>query len=113
MRCLRGGQLKEAWSRLPSADKFYLPILAANVLVFALWRIPALGPTLTKLFTANAFGRKQQISLNYAIEIIVHNLELSFDHPLCLRRGSVSIDAFVHIQPLFLLPHIRQHVCAA
>lgn len=58
MRSLQLGKFKEAWSRLSSADQFYLPILAANVLVFALWRVPSLRPRMLRSFAANPYGRK-------------------------------------------------------
>lgn len=63
---MQSGKWKEAWGRLSAGDHFFLPILAANVLVYGLWRIPRLQPMLLKNFSANPYGRKSLLDLKSA-----------------------------------------------
>jgi len=46
-------KLNKFWNQLSEADKVFVPILAINVLVFALWRVPALQPMMYKYFTGS------------------------------------------------------------
>lgn len=55
---MKSGNWRDAWDRLSIGDHFFLPILAANVIVYGLWRIPRLQPMLLKNFSANPYGRK-------------------------------------------------------
>lgn len=53
----KAGRIREEinafWNRLNEGEKLFVPILAINVLVFALWRVPALQPVMFKYFSAN------------------------------------------------------------
>ena len=46
-------ELNKYWNQLSEGDKVFVPILALNVLVFALWRVPFLQPLMYKYFSAN------------------------------------------------------------
>ena len=46
-------ELNKYWNQLSEGDKVFAPILALNVLVFALWRVPFLQPLMYKYFLAN------------------------------------------------------------
>ena len=46
-------ELNKFWNQLSEADKVFAPILAVNVLVYALWRVPALQPMMYKYFTGS------------------------------------------------------------
>ena len=43
-------EINQFWNQLSEADKIFAPILAINILVFALWRVPALQPIMYKYF---------------------------------------------------------------
>ena len=46
-------EINKYWKQLSEGEKVFVPILALNVLVFALWRVPSLQPLMFKYFTAN------------------------------------------------------------
>ena len=45
-------ELNKYWNQLSEGDKVFVPILALNVLVFVLWRVPSLQPLMYKYFSA-------------------------------------------------------------
>ncbi|KAJ2946454.1 hypothetical protein O0L34_g12497 [Tuta absoluta] len=51
------GPIQKWWNTLREYEKVFYPILIANVLVFAAWRVPALQPTMVKYFCSNPAGR--------------------------------------------------------
>ena len=46
-------ELNEFWNQLSEADKLYAPILAINLLVFALWKVPSLQIPMIRYFTGS------------------------------------------------------------
>lgn len=46
-------KLKQTWNQLTPGEKVWGPILAANVIVFGLWRIPSLRSTMLRHFASN------------------------------------------------------------
>lgn len=69
VECLQNGEIIESWSQLSSSDQLVFPILAANLLIFVLWRIPSLRPKLVRLFEANPYGRKYDC-YKYAVKVL-------------------------------------------
>ncbi|XP_013105056.1 presenilins-associated rhomboid-like protein, mitochondrial isoform X2 [Stomoxys calcitrans] len=49
--------IKRLWERLSPGEKVFVPICAANVLVFGLWRIPSLRMPMMKYFCSNPAAR--------------------------------------------------------
>lgn len=45
------------WSSLTPGERVFAPICALNVLVFGLWRVPRLQPTMMKYFCSNPAAR--------------------------------------------------------
>lgn len=50
--------ISRLWDRLSPGEKVFAPLCALNVLVFGLWRIPALRGTMMKYFCSNPAARK-------------------------------------------------------
>ncbi|XP_055678587.1 presenilins-associated rhomboid-like protein, mitochondrial [Lutzomyia longipalpis] len=50
-------EVQSWWRTLPEGDRIFIPLCAINVLVFALWRIPTLQPTMVKYFCSNPAAR--------------------------------------------------------
>lgn len=50
------GPLGKWWNSLNNNEKVFYPILAANVIVFGMWRIRALQPFMLKYFCSNPSG---------------------------------------------------------
>jgi len=46
-------ELNSLWNSLNEGQRVFVPICAANVAVFLMWRIPALAPFMMRYFTAN------------------------------------------------------------
>ena len=49
-------QMHTYWQSQSKGDKLMIGVVAANGLVFLLWRIPALLPGMLKWFTSSPFG---------------------------------------------------------
>lgn len=50
-------RVESIWNQLTPGEKIFVPICAANVAVFGLWRIPSLQPFMIKYFTSNPAAR--------------------------------------------------------
>lgn len=50
--------IKRLWERLSPGEKVFLPICAANLLVFGLWRVPAWRSSMMKYFCSNPAASK-------------------------------------------------------
>lgn len=46
-------EIEGHWNQLTAGQKVFFPILALNVAVYAMWRIPRLKPTMLKYFCSN------------------------------------------------------------
>ncbi|XP_075167139.1 rhomboid family intramembrane serine protease rho-7 isoform X1 [Haematobia irritans] len=49
--------IKRLWERLSPGEKVFVPICAANLLVFGLWRVPSLRTPMMKYFCSNPAAR--------------------------------------------------------
>lgn len=49
------------WNRLSPGERIFAPICALNVLVYGLWRIPSLAPTMVKYFASNPAASKDHL----------------------------------------------------
>lgn len=55
--------IKRLWERLSPGEKIFAPICAANVMVFGLWRVPALRATMMKYFCSNPAASKKNCTI--------------------------------------------------
>lgn len=46
-------ELETLWNKLSTGERVFIPILVANVAVFAMWRVPRLKPFMLKYFCSN------------------------------------------------------------
>lgn len=101
-------ELKQAWDKATPGQKFFIPICAINLAVFTLWRIPSMKRIMTQYFLSNPVGSESHYYWVAENPLTAIFKQLFF---FIFCRNNLLAYVPLHIQSLFNVPHIDQHVC--